>query len=184
LPQSKKRVYRLSAAFIEKIHDIGINIVWPGIEPVHTSSCLDINLLMSAEEQPYQECFGIELYRTVSAKAAYLFCHLAAGHVFNNGNKRTAAIALDSFLLANAIYLTLSNDQVHDLAQSVASSGEMGEKFSQLLLRVTSLIEKNMIPLSAFRQIDTKTYRSLHRSKRQIRDYSFNRLGHPLAQTV
>jgi hypothetical protein len=76
LPRNK-RVYRLSAAFIEQAHDVGINLVWPGIEPVKQSSCLNINLLMSAAEQPYQECFGFELYPSLAAKAAYLFCHLA-----------------------------------------------------------------------------------------------------------
>jgi death-on-curing protein len=183
LPRSKQEpVYRLSAAFIEKTHDVGINIVWPGIEPVQQASCLDTNLLWSAEEQPYQECFGRELYPSLAAKAAYLFCHLASGHVFSNGNKRTAAISLDQFLLANSVYLTLSNEQVHDLAQDVASAGERGEKFADMLPRITALIEENVIPLRAFRGIDMRSYRSLHRSKWNIRNYRFNRLGHPLAQ--
>ena len=161
---------------------MGINIVWPGIEPVQRASCIDTNLLWSAEEQPYQECFGRELYPSLAAKAAYLFCHLASGHVFSNGNKRTAAICLDQFLLANSIYLTLSNDQVHDLAQSVASAGERGERFVDLLPRITRLIEANIIPLSAFRDVNVASYRSLHRSKWNIRNYRFNRIGHPLAQ--
>jgi prophage maintenance system killer protein len=161
---------------------MGINVVWPGIEPVHNASCLDTNLLLSAEEQPYQECFGRELYPSLAAKAAYLFCHLASGHVFSNGNKRTAAIALDQFLMANSVYLTLSNDQVHDLAQSVASAGEKGEKFADMLPRITVLIARSTIPLSAFRTIDMAVYRSLQRSKWKIRRYRFNRLGHPLAQ--
>lgn len=182
MPQSKQRVYRLSAAFIEKTHDEGINIVWPGIEPVKRASCLDINLLMSAEVQPYQECFGRELYPSLAAKAAYIFCHLASGHVFSNGNKRTAAIALDQFVLANTYYLTLSNEQVHDLAQSVASAGERGEKFATMLPRITALIHANIMPLSKFRTTDPKTYRSLHRYKHAIRNYRYNRQGHPLAQ--
>jgi prophage maintenance system killer protein len=137
---------------------------------------------MSAAEQPYQACFGQELYPSLAAKAAYIFCHLASGHVFSNGNKRTAAITLDQFILVNAHYLTLSNDQVHDLAQSVASAGERGEKFADMLPRITSLIEENIIPLSAFRGIDNKSYRSLHRTKHAIRNYRFNQPGHPLSQ--
>lgn len=182
MPRSKERIYRLSAAFIEKTHDVGINVVRRGIEPVRKGNCLDINLLMSVEEQPYQACFGRELYPSLAAKAAYIFCHIASGHIFGNGNKRTAAISLDQFVLANAHYLTLSNEQVHDLAQSVASAGERGEKFADMLPRITTLIEKNMIPLSAFRGVHEKVYRSLHRTKRAIRDYPLNRRHHPLAQ--
>ena len=145
---------------------------------------MDINLLMSVEEQPYQVCFGRELYPSLAAKAAYIFCHIATGHIFSNGNKRTAAISLDQFILANTHYLTLSNEQVHDLAQSVATAGERGEKFAAMLPRITALIKANMIPLSAFRKTDNKIYRSLHRSKHAIRNYRFNRLCHPLAQRV
>lgn len=182
MPRGKQRTYRLSAAFIEKTHDAGINIVWPGIEPVQKATCLDINLLMSVEEQPYQACFGRELYPSLAAKAAYIFCHIASGHIFGNGNKRTAAISLDQFVLANTYYLTLSNEQLYDLAQSVACAGERGEKFAAMLPRITTLIEENMIPLSSFRGVDDKIYRSLHRTKRAIRDYPLNRRHHPLAQ--
>ena len=157
-------------------------MAFSGIEPVQQGTCLNINLLMSAEEQPYQECFGCELYPSLAAKAAYLFYHLASGHVFSNGNKRTAALTLDQFLLANSQYLILSNDQVHDLAQSVASAGERGEKFAEMLPEITALIEQNMIPLKAFRKTDMASYRSLHRTKNAIRKYRFNRPGHPLAQ--
>lgn|GEM_PF-348611 len=182
MPPSKQRIYRLSAAFIEKTHDVGINVVWPSIEPVKKATCLDINLLMSAEVQPYQECFGRELYPSLAAKAAYLFYHLASGHVFSNGNKRTAAITLDQFVLANSYYLTLSNEQVHDLAQSVASAGERGEKFATMLPEITALIQANIIPLKVFRTTDPKLYRYLHRVKHSIRNYRYNQQGHPLAQ--
>lgn len=137
---------------------------------------------MSAAEQPYQVCFGQELYPSLAAKAAYIFCHLASGHVFSNGNKRTAAITLDQFVLVNSHYLTLSNEQVHDIAQSVASAGERGEKFADVLPRITSLIEENIIPLSALRGINDKSYRSLHRTKHAIRDYRYNQPNQPLSQ--
>lgn len=161
---------------------MGINVVWPGIEPVQNATCLDINLLMSVAEQPYQECFGCELYPSLAAKAAYIFCHLASGHVFSNGNKRTAAIALDQFVLTNTHYLTLSNEQVHDLAQSVASAGERGQKFADMLPKITALIKRNMIPLSTFRRTNEKVYRSLHRTKHAIRNYYFNQPGVPISQ--
>jgi len=137
---------------------------------------------MSVAEQPYQVCFGRQLYPSLAAKAAYIFCHLASGHVFSNGNKRTAAIALDQFILVNTHYLTLSNEQVHKLAQEVASAGERGEKFADMLPRITDLVRKNIIPLSAFRSTNMKVYRSLHKTKRDIRDYFYNQPGCPLSQ--
>jgi prophage maintenance system killer protein len=135
---------------------------------------------MSTESQPYQECFGRELYPSLAAKAAYIFYHLATGHVFSNGNKRTAALCLDSFLLANSRYLTLSNDEVHDLAQSVASSGENGERFEDVLARITTLVEANNIPLSSLRAVDMSAYRSLHRGKNLIRKLIASAAGRPL----
>ncbi|WP_433975389.1 type II toxin-antitoxin system death-on-curing family toxin [Tunturiibacter lichenicola] len=152
------------------------------MEPVTRANCLNLNLLHSAASQPYQECFGRELYPTLAAKAAYLFMHLASGHIFGNGNKRTAALCLDQFLLANSTYLTLSNDEVHDLAQDVASFGERGEKFADVLTRTTALIEKNLVPLSVFRLRSPKYYRLLHQTKNIIRTVRVNQPDTPLAQ--
>ncbi len=114
----------LSAAVIEAAHDYGIDFTWPGIEPVQAGTCINVNALLSAEQQPYQHCFGEELYPTLEQKAAYLFFHLTTSHIFENGNKRTAVLALDAFLLLNEHMLLLTNDEVRDLAQSVAESGE------------------------------------------------------------
>jgi death-on-curing family protein len=157
-------------------------MVWPGIEPVKRATCLNINLLHSAAQQPYQECFGREMYPTLAAKAAYLFIHIASGHIFSNGNKRTAALCLDTFLLVNSQYLTLSNKEVHDIAQAVASFGERGESFSEVLKETTELISKNMVPLSVFRKLNPRVYRSLHRQKREFRTSRINQLNAPLAQ--
>lgn len=182
LPKNNKPTHRLSAALIENAHDFGIAMVWPGVEPVQKSTCLDLNLLHSAAHQPYQHCFGHELYPTIAAKAAYLFIHIATGHVFSNGNKRTAALCLDAFLLINSVFLTLSNEEVHELALNVASFGERGEQFADVLASTTALIERNMIFLSAFRTLDSAMYRYLHRRKHIFRDSALNQPGAMLAQ--
>jgi death on curing protein len=181
LPKNEQ-VYRLWPAFIENAHDVGIGIVWPGVEPVREETCLDLNLLHSASEQPYQECFGRELYPSLSAKAAYLFVHIAGGHIFSNGNKRTAVLCLDMFLLANAQYLTLTNDEVYRLACFVASSGEKGIKFERLLEFVTSVVTRATIPLSGLRKIDAATYRGAHRQKRWLRSDPINTKDAALTQ--
>ena len=182
MPRSKKRIYKLSAALIENAHDYGIGKVWPGVEPVDEATCLNLNLLHSAARQPYQHCFGRELYPSLAAKAAYLFIHIASGHIFTNGNKRTAALCLDALLLVNSQYLTLSNTEVYDLAISVASFGERNERFQGVLDRTTTLVEHNMIPLSHFQSIDMGYYRYLHRRKWMFRNAPINRPNAPLAQ--
>lgn len=184
MPRNEQRVYRLSAALIENAHDYGIGAVWPDVEPVDKATCLDLNLLYSAAQQPYQHCFGRELYPSLAAKAAYLFVHIASGHIFTNGNKRTAALCVDAFLLINSQYLTLSNPELYDLALAIASFRERGEQFQNVLERTTALIESNMIPLSRFRPIDMGVYRSQHRRKWWFRNSPLNQPNAPLAQRV
>jgi death on curing protein len=183
LPKSDpEKVWRLWPAFIENAHDFGIKTVWPGIEPVDESSCLDFNLLRSAAEQPYQEVFGRQLYPTMAAKAAYLFVHIAGGHIFSNGNKRTAVLCLDTFLLANSVYLTLSNEQVYKLACSVASAGERHIKFEDTLNDVTKSVEGTTMPISQLRKIDERAYRDAHHWKNWIRSTPVNQPHAPLRQ--
>lgn len=183
MPKSKeKKIWRLWPAFIENAHDVGIGIVWPGVEPVHESTCLDFNLLHSAAQQPYQEVFGRELYPTLAAKAAYLFVHIAGSQIFTNGNKRTAVLCVDTFLLANSRYLVLTNQQTYELACYVASSGEHGIKFDDMRASVTELLEKNSPPLSVLRKIDSAEYRNALHYKNWIRNSPLNQPDAPLSQ--
>jgi prophage maintenance system killer protein len=173
----------LWAAFIEHAHDFGIGVVWPGLEPVDKSTCLDLNLLRSASEQPYQECFGRELYPSLATKAAYLFIHIAGGHIFSNGNKRTAVLCLDAFLLANSRYLTLTNTEVRKVAEYVASSGERGVKFPELMEALTELIRQSAISLRALREIDEEEYKQAIRQKQVFRKHPLNQPDTPLLQS-
>jgi len=45
------------------------------------------------------------MFRSLPEKAAALFHSLIANHPFENGNKRTAVIALELFLSANSVLL-------------------------------------------------------------------------------
>lgn len=157
-------------------------MVWPGIEPVQKSTCLDLNLLHSAAHQPYQYCFGQELYPTLAAKAAYLFVHIASGHIFSNGNKRTASLCVDAFAVVNSMYLALSNDEIGKLARSAASYRKRRKTFNEILVSTTILLEENLIPFSVLRRIDEKMYRSMHRRKRQLRAHPLNQVDAPLSQ--
>ena len=88
------------------------------------------------------------------------------------------------FLLANARYLTLSNKELHDLAQGIASSGERGEGYECVLAQTTAMIDTNNIPFSASRLADPKTYRALPRRKNKIISFPWNAPGRVLAQRV
>jgi prophage maintenance system killer protein len=94
LPKSK--LFKLTPAYLEFLHDRGIAVFWPGVEPVASYDCLDLNLLESATEQPFQAGFDVEFYPTIYDKAACLFFSIAGGHIFTNGNKRTAVLALNN----------------------------------------------------------------------------------------
>lgn len=56
--------------------------------------------LESACARPFQDVFGAELYPSVPLKAAALFHGIIAGHVFVDGNKRTAALLAVTLLVA------------------------------------------------------------------------------------
>ena len=157
-------------------------MVWPGIEPVQKSTCLDLNLLYSAAQQPYQNVYGTELYPTLASKAAYLFIHIATGHIFSNGNKRTAALCLDTFALLNSLFLILSNDEIRELAVSVASYREQGRQFDEVLQTTTKLLEKNLLPMRMIRKINMKAYRNIQRRKLILRRHPLNRINHPFRQ--
>jgi hypothetical protein len=123
------------------------------------------------------------MYPTFAAKAAYLFVHIASGHIFSNGNKRTASLCVDAFALVNSRYLTLSNDELRTLARSVASYKIDGRTFTEILESTTKLLEKNLIPLSVLRRVvPERVYRGLHRAKRGLRAHPLNQVEAPLKQ--
>jgi len=91
----------LSAGYVQYIHDNLVAVMWPGSDPVGPGGCRDINLLESAVGRPFQSAFGEDAYPTILEKAIALFHSLNSNHPFHDGNKRTAIIALDDFLVAN-----------------------------------------------------------------------------------
>jgi prophage maintenance system killer protein len=175
--QASKKVFRLSAAYIEAAHDIGLAQTWPGLEPVERLSCRDLNLLASAASSPYVGGFGIEYYPTLEAKAAYLFFHIATSHIFQNGNKRTAVLVLDQFLSANSVYLMISNPAMEKLAESTADYNERGEAREALLKRIQTSIEKQSTKYARIRKFSERDYRELLRFRKAIREDLRNKYG-------
>jgi prophage maintenance system killer protein len=58
-----------------------------------------ISPLTPTSKRKYE--FSQDVHSTVLDKGAALFHSLTANHPFHNGNKRTAVLALDHFLLAD-----------------------------------------------------------------------------------
>lgn len=170
MPRSKKQ-RPLTAQYIEDIHDQGIAIAFPGVEPVQSNDCLNRNLLESAAEQPFQGGFGVDFfYPTVYDKAACLFFSIAGGHIFGNGNKRTAVLALDQFLWANSIYLLLPNKDIYDLAIWTATYRTRNEQPEDVRRRIAQLIEANSVEFGIIRRTDMKFYRRLLKVRKIIRN--------------
>ena len=86
-----------------------------------TYGVLDEGLLDNVAVTPYQEVFGVSLYPSVIDKAVKFFICFADYQIFQDGNKRTAAIVLDIYLKANNYLLTLSNDELYELTMKVAN---------------------------------------------------------------
>ncbi len=163
-------IYGLRADYIELIHDRGIELAFPDVEPVHANDCLDYNLLRSATEQPFQGGFGVEYYYpTLLDKAACLFFSIAGGHIFSNGNNRTAVIAIDQFCYANRMYLLLSNPEIYDLAVQTASFRERNESDDVARRRILDAISTYTIDFHRIRLVDQKLYRRLHKIKATLR---------------
>jgi death-on-curing protein len=177
LPKNKPRVFRLSADFIEYLHDEVVSVAWPQTDPVFPGEYRDRSLVESAANRPFQSAFEQDAYPTVIEKAAALFHSLIANHCFHNGNKRTAVIALDSFLLANGIVLIWSSTDTYELARMVASYRERGESHEEILREIAKAIEQNVDSLLELRQYPS--LRALHlalvRNRRYIREHPLNR---------
>lgn len=80
-----------------------------------TPGLRDAGALASALAQPAMEAFGVELYPSLTEKAAAYLFFLARNHAFVDGNKRAAYAATYVFLLLNGAELAGPDDAVFNL---------------------------------------------------------------------
>ena len=73
----------------------------------------DENLLESALARPQQLLAYGDPAPDLAALAASLACALANNHPFVDGNKRTAAVACETFILLNDAALEASDDELY-----------------------------------------------------------------------
>ena len=172
----------LSAQYVQYIHDKLVMVMWPDSGTVGEGGCRDINLLESAVARPFQSAFGEDAYPTILDKAVALSHSLNSNHPFHDGNKRTAIIALDDFLVANGYIQDLSNVGIYDLALQVASYKERGISHEASLDEIRIVLSSVLIPLSELKKelgSDPKLrqmYQDTMTVQRRIRRHPLNRL--------
>lgn len=142
----------LQADYLEFIHDALVVLLWPGSEPIGEREYRDRRLLESAAARPFHTVLGEDAYPTILGKAAALFHSINANHPFMNGNKRTAVIALDHFLIANDHYLALSNDEMYEIAEGTAAYKERGLSQDQSLREIARAVAEDAIRMDEVRQ--------------------------------
>jgi death-on-curing protein len=106
--------------------------------------------LESALARPFHSAGGQDAYPTVIDKATALFHSMIANHPFHNGNKRTAVLAVDAFLLGNGYTLTLDNDKMYELANNTASYKQRGITHEKSFQEIKDALAKSAVPLSLF----------------------------------
>jgi death-on-curing protein len=142
----------LSARYVQYIHDNLVMVMWPDSGQVGAGGCRDINLLESAVARPFHSAFGEDAYPTILDKAVALFHSLNSNHPFHDGNKRTAIIALDDFLVANGYLQDSSNAEIYALAMRVASYKERGASHQESLAEISAALSGVLIPLTALKE--------------------------------
>ncbi len=177
MPKSEHPTFRLSAEFIEHLHDVMISKVWPQTDPIAPGEYRDKRLLESAAARPFQSAFGQDAYTDVTEKAGALFHSLVANHCFHNGNKRTAVLALDNFLLANGHLLVLDDIATYELARSAASYKEQGRTHTQVLQEIVTAIRAATVPFAILREdpASRRLLDSLRKYRRSLRLHPLNR---------
>lgn len=159
------------------LHDEGIALSWPGIEPVAKYEIINLNLLESSVLQPFQSAFGQDAYPTLPEKGACLFHSIIANHCFQNGNKRTGVLALDQFLIANENVLTIPNDDMYRLARLTASYREADRAPKEIMGLLSAYIARNLVPFSVLRNAQSKFYARCVEWRRSIREHPLNAEG-------
>ena len=92
-----------------------------------------LGLLASAVNAPFQSFGGVELYPTLTEKAARLCYGLAKNHPFFDGNKRTALHSMLVFLAVNGCPLEEEADVLRDVIIDVAAGDMAPEELAHWL---------------------------------------------------
>jgi death-on-curing family protein len=148
--------WMLGADYLEYIHDALVALLWPNTEPVGDHEQRDRSMIESASARPFHSAFYEDAYISISEKAIALFHSINANHAFTNGNKRTAVIAVDHFLLANDHCLVLPNEEMYKMAEKTASYKKRGLSQEESLAEIRDAISKHVFSFSDVEKIAIK----------------------------
>lgn len=114
-----------------------------GIEGVRS-----MQLLASAVLQPQQSAFGDDAYESVAERAAAYGYFITQNHPFLDGNKRTGAAAMLTFLDMNGYELVEDDDAIAQMFEDVAASVvEQGEFFGWVVNHTRLRKEEKVVAL-------------------------------------
>ncbi|MCE5168363.1 type II toxin-antitoxin system death-on-curing family toxin [Paenibacillus profundus] len=94
----------------------------------------DHSLLESAVYRPQQSVFGEDAYPTLFEKAAALVDSVAKNHCFHNGNKRTAYLAVKSFLQINGYHLKMERELAVNFMVDIVNGKYSVEDMAQIFV--------------------------------------------------
>lgn len=100
----------------------------------------DASALDMCVKQPMQVVFEREIYPEIHDKAAILAINLAKRHPFQNANKRTALVAMVTFLIANGYSTNFSQEEAVQFILTITTSDKA---FDLLKEDVTSYLKNS-----------------------------------------
>lgn len=107
------------------------------VSPGETIGIKDIAALDMAVKQPQQVVFSEELYPTIYDKAAILAINIAKRHPFHNANKRTAFVAIITFLVSNGYQTSFSRKEAVDFILNITTSTKA---FDELKIAISNYL--------------------------------------------
>lgn len=105
----------------------------------------DAAALDMAVNQPQQEVFGEALYPTIHDKAAILAINLAKKHPFQNGNKRTALVAMLTFFMMNGYTTKFTQEEAVQFILNITTSQQAFDEMKEAVandLKTSGKVEK------------------------------------------
>lgn len=105
----------------------------------------DAAALDMAVNQPQQEVFDEALYPTIHDKAAILAINLAKRHPFQNGNKRTALVAMLTFFMMNGYTTKFTQEEAVQFILNITTSQQAFDEMKEAVandLKTSGKVEK------------------------------------------
>lgn len=115
LERDENSLEKLSKDDILEIHDILIDRIGGSF------GIRDTNLLESVCEAPYSGFGDMEFYPNLFSKTAKYMFDFCNYQIFVDGNKRTGVATAEILLNKNGYEMTLTNEEVYDLAIDIAT---------------------------------------------------------------